>query len=263
MDSYVPDEGESKHKTKELKQMARGYIQVPMTLADRNGIFHKAINDESKPDGVYLWAVAIKLYQYNNLAVHGGVDPNMMHLKHDSLFMHPVIYEELQLTREQFMIYINYLRVKGFLNSQPIEYTTTDIVGTGQIHYLRDGNSDIQVIRISIGRISDADEHHLIPPRRILTTEDLGPNAYIGTPNEFILLYLHIDIKVHRGKGDIDNTLRYYVSELISCSHLRLDQLKFIRRYTIKMLDTDRDGKARCGALIVIGSIKCISGVHV
>lgn len=58
IDDYLSYTEKMKRKTKVMKQMDHGYIQVPMVLADKYGLFHQAINDESIPAGVYVWAVA-------------------------------------------------------------------------------------------------------------------------------------------------------------------------------------------------------------
>lgn len=158
IDGYIPVPDNFERTPLVMKQLGRGYIQVPRKLAKDSALFHQAINDRSIPEGVYVWAVVIKLYQHYHLMIHGGVDPNVLRIRRGEFWMHPSLYEDLCMPREQFMLYFEYLQSHDYLEFVPVQCRETDIVGTEQLHYQRDdGEGNIQVARL---RYNDYTQHY-------------------------------------------------------------------------------------------------------
>ncbi len=134
-----------------MKSLGRGYIQVPIELMSyrKGNIFHKLIQGCTSKEPSMLWAVVIKLYQYNNLVVHGGIDPEIIRKESGRIFINPIIFEELDVSPTFFEACLEDLQNYGLLGWSQIKYCLTDLVGTQQIHYLQDGYSSLSVARLA------------------------------------------------------------------------------------------------------------------
>jgi hypothetical protein len=69
-DRYIRAE-DFERTTDNMETLGRGYIQMPTELFGKYSVLHKAINCRSIDDGVNVWAVVLKLYQYTNLHLFG------------------------------------------------------------------------------------------------------------------------------------------------------------------------------------------------
>lgn len=135
-----------------MAALDRGYIQMPdkwfKSDYGNGSPFHNIVRDGHVREPTVLGAVIIKLYQYNNLVIYGGVDPKMLRKDQSGVFIYPSLYEELHISKKELEQHIEYLLSNEFMAWEPILAQITDVTGAEQIHYVRDGISSLYAARL-------------------------------------------------------------------------------------------------------------------
>lgn len=159
-----------KHTAENMKMLGRGYIEVPADLAiiEKGNIFRRVIQDCTLEEPSILWAIVIKLYQYNNITVRAAIDPVIMRKDADGVFINPVVYMELGISLELLVQCLEELCLYGILGWCPINHCATDFVEVDRVQNLQNSFGSFSVARLLYqppkpepGRLSYVDDEFL------------------------------------------------------------------------------------------------------
>jgi|LSQX01.2.fsa_nt_gb hypothetical protein len=118
------------------------YAEVPKNVLD------KLLRDPTL--SILEIRLMLTLYRYNNLRAFNGVDSNVIHILNGDMFIHPSIFEDLKISKNECIIYLKKLQFNGFINWYTIKVYQEQFDGDERLRIASTKNNDSLSIQIIV-----------------------------------------------------------------------------------------------------------------